>query len=732
MKNGLNLKRRRGSFTPSVALLLVFFILLATLTIDYSRFNSVQPIVQAQLSNALDIALMDYDAALKDGYDLYGFGDGENVRRQIEYYLAKALDEQLVMPYQVTVESVTVDGLSGGIVDKETLRQMIIQNHSKAFIANQLTDWLERLDLLRDLGDLIAMVEQFNDIVKSVSKLDRMYNDLKDLYDEFADWYSMAKNFDGAAIATDLKDLYAALADVDDDISNYQAQIEEDDWAVFQNDWYDQQLNDMLSERNRIAEKIDEVEDVVLDFIESADSVFELLSKTRQFSDQLAVVCDDVQVVIDALPTESLSDYNDGLGEIVAGIEQYANDILGSLRAGNAAFNQQVTALDDLATELQHYLDLLADLLGDEPFDADAYQNDLTLEGQITFSVIDILLRQDEDDAPFDFGVVLDALYDMGRHVVEQQFDYDLGEIPRDIYAQLPSRSLGQIEPLFELGPRSAGGKWAKSDDLQAQMTESVDLTKQLSSAMLSSTEKTIEKMIIADYVLHYFSYHYRPAGDNPPHNPYFSRAEVEYIINGDRLGSVNALMTETGIYGMRTALNALSILAFKQTELNIVSGELAAMTGGVSYPLIYGLCVIGWSAIESGIDISQLKAGERVVFFKLANNINFDLSVDALLGSTEQNAALAVVDELNPLAFDYGDYLFLMLLAQDETVILERIADMVSLSNLLDGAKLADYKTELTVTLNYRIDSWFGIDLAAVADHLGSKVFTVQLKRGY
>ncbi len=732
-KSTVKLRRRKGNFTPAVAILMVFFVLLATLTIDYSRFNSVQPIVRSQLNNAIDIALLDYDSDLKNGYDLYGVTDQQKLREQIEYYLNKSLAaDDFTTPYHVVIEQVTVDSSIGDLTDKGTLRQMIIENHSKAFIANKLTDWLERLDILRDLSKVIDMVEQFNKVVERVSKLEKMYRDLEDLYNQFEDWQTTAQNFDGAAIADQLLDLYDDLAEVEDDIREQRNKDDKDAWSVYQDGLLDTELYHLMDVRSRIEGDIDDAKELLSDFIEQTDIVFDLLTKTKQFSDQLAVVCDDVQAILDTLPTDSLEAFNQRLGSVVTNITDYARQILTSLESANQAFNQQITEIDNLANETRRYVDLLDDLLNAESFDPSDYQNELTLEGQITFSVIDILVRQDAADAPFSFSAIFDILYDRARQTVETQFGYNYGDIPQDIYDQLPSSSLGQQAPIYEISPRTTGDKFAQSEALHEQMDQSIDFTKLLSEAALSGSQALIEKMIIIDYVLNHFSHNYDDEQDVEKHNRYFSTAEVEYIINGDRVGSTNALMTEAGIFGMRTALNAVSILAFKQSQLTVVSTELAALTGGVSYPLVYGLCVIGWASIESGIDIFQLKEGEPVLFFKMANDINFDLSLEALANFSGQAEVTKVVDQINPLAFEYEDYLFLILLTQDEDLILYRIMDMISVSDLLTDSELANYKTGLSVTVHYRLDSWFGTSLANVTKGIASKQYVITLKRGY
>ncbi len=732
--------KRKGSFTPFVAVMLVFFILVASVTIDYSRFNSVDTIVQSQVSNAIDVGLMDYDVKLKDTYDLYGITDAAALHQQVDRCLAKSLTAtDFKTPYRVTLESLNVNFVGGGLADKDTLKQMIIENHSKAFIANQMSEWIDRINMLKDLEKVINLVEQFNTMVKQISKLEKLYYDLKALYDQFDNWQKAAKEFDGAAIADRLIDYYDDLDDIEDDIDALKAKKADDPLAGNLNkDLYKDELDKLDDKSERINKKIKKLEDEVTNFIDGVDIVTNLISETKQFSDQISDVCDDVEDVIDSLPTNSIKAFNSDLGDIVKNVKNYAEEIFDGLSDANKAFNKQVELIEDLSDEVKQYTNLLEDLLNDKPSSPDKYKNILTLDGQISFTLIDLLKHEANGKSGLSFKKVFDALYQLTRRVVTGQLGYDFGEIPEAVYQKLPSRQRSYQSQLFSFDNKPASGRDAQVDALNKQMEQSTDFVKMLSGAMVAGMQGVIEKMIIADYTMQHFSYNYQE--DGPDHNKYFKTAEVEYILHGSRSAGSNALFTEATIFGIRMVLNAISILAFKETELNTIAGELALMTGGLSYPVIYGLCVVGWAAIESGIDLSHLKDKKRVLFFKLGNDINFDLSLDVLEDSSKFGTFENAVDDINPLAFDYSDYLFLMLVVQSEEVTLYRIMDMISVSDVLADRELASFKTEVDVKMSYRLNSWFKANDLAPATlqstnqkpTLFHKVYNLELQRGY
>ncbi len=738
VKNSKLHSKRKGSFTPAVAILLVFFILVATLSIDYSRFNSVEPIVHKQVSNALDVALMDYNLDLKDTYDLYAINDIDKLHQQVETCLAMTMTAtDFNTPYRVTIESLDVNFVGAGLYDKDVLKQMIIENHSKAFVADQMSEWLERINALKDLEKVINLVEQFNTIVKQISRIEKLYYDLKALYVQFDTWQNTAKQFDGAAIASRLISYYDDLEDIEDDIEALKKEKAEDPLGDnLKKKDYQKEIAKLFDEYRSIENDIKALEYEVNNFINSVDIVFDLIDKTKQFSDQLSDVCDEVEVLIDSLPTDSVDELNSNLGDIVKNVAEYANTVIDGLSDANVAFNKQVELIDGLAKEVVQYKELLKGLLTDVSGSADQYKNRLSLDGQISFIIIDLLKHEIGGQGGLSFKTVFDKLFQLTRRVVTGQLGYEFGEIPEDVYQQLPSKQQAVLSQEIGLANQVASGQDEQIDALNQQMNQSTDFVKILTGAMVDGMQSVVEKMIIADYTLRHFTYNHQDG--QVIHNRYFSSAEVEYILNGNRVAGANAIFTEAKIFGIRTVLNAVSILAFKETELNTITAELAAMTGGLSYPVIYGLCVIGWSAIESGIDMSHLKDNKRVLFFKLGQDINFDLSLDMLDNPPSFDAFENAVDDINPLAFDYSNYLFLLLLMQPEDVTLYRIMDMISVSDVTENCDLASFKTEVELKMSYRLNSWFNTNNVAAGKKSGQqpmlfyKLYDLELQRGY
>ncbi len=707
-KHSIRGRRLRGSFTPAVAILMVFLIVVASLVIDYSRFNSAQSFAANQLSNAVDIALLDYYAPLQEEYDLYALNDSSKAQDTVLNYLYKAFsDSGHRQFYRVEVDKLKLSFRGEGLSDKAVLRQMIVENHSKAFVANGLTMWIERLEVLKGIDQLIGVVAQFNDIVKRLAELEGSYRKLKVVHQTFVDWYDYVRKFDGEKIAQKIASLELDLLVADSDIAEFKASLPqlEPEQDMLMSDRIE--LLKLTSVRDKVINRIDDCKLAIRRFIDGADSINQLIANTVNFSQQVDALCENIDGLLNSLTNDSIELRNQNVGSVVSGIKDYATQLLDNLQAANKKIAKKLKGYQSFSAEVAQYKAVLSTLLDSSQLSAESYRNLLQFDGELAFTTIQILMRNSDDSGKSGFQVVLEKLYQFSEKVVARQFGYDLGEIPPEVYSKLPSRPVVKAN-------RGGSGSFSKvmidkQRAMHDQMNRSTDLLKTLTSGILGKAESGIEKMIIADYVMTHFSHNYAVSETKIANNRYLRDSEVEYILQGNAKGAYNALMTEATIYSMRLALNAMSILAFKQTELNAVTTEIAALTGGLSYPIVYGLCTVGWSGIESAIDLHHLKKREKVIFFKLAGDINFDMSLENLMNFDDAAQFDQTVDEFNPLAFDYGDHLFLLLLIQSEDKTLTRIMDAVSLSDQLQDISWCDLKTDFDISLSYRIKSWYG-----------------------
>ncbi len=243
-------------------------------------------------------------------------------------------------------------------------------------------------------------------------------------------------------------------------------------------------------------------------------------------------------------------------------------------------------------------------------------------------------------------------------------------------------------------------------------MTDDVkDLLNQMLKNMLHGGDAVLQKMVLVDYIMSHFNSNQYDGKLNGV-NPYIPTTEVEYILMGDKSGARNVFKTELSIYGIRLLMNTVSILSFKQEVLNTTSTEIAALTGGVSYPVIYGLVLAGWSGLESYGDLNTMTTQGTVKFFKMKGDIRLDLNLDKIINIDETIKALSNKTEkkqkTSPFDMAYKDYLFFLLLAQNEDVQLYRIMDVLMMRGIFEKYDFASKQTAIKLNVIVNVNTWF------------------------
>lgn len=160
----------------------------------------------------------------------------------------------------------------------------------------------------------------------------------------------------------------------------------------------------------------------------------------------------------------------------------------------------------------------------------------------------------------------------------------------------------------------------------------------ELGKAAAGMGEDLRDKLYVADYILSMFSYDtieneylventdgkaedittltLQPINST---NNFAYGKEVEYIIYGGS-NSGNLIASYGSIYGVRFSFNL--IYAFMDSSIRdnafaIATPISAATLGVIPVPLIQAAIIIGIACCESAIDLSDLKAGEKVPLFK-------------------------------------------------------------------------------------------------------------------
>lgn len=115
--------------------------------------------------------------------------------------------------------------------------------------------------------------------------------------------------------------------------------------------------------------------------------------------------------------------------------------------------------------------------------------------------------------------------------------------------------------------------------------------------------------------------------------------SEIEYIIYGGS-NSGNLVKAYGSIYGIRLGFNliyAFTSSEIRETAFAMATPISAATLGVIPVPLIQAGIIIGLACCESGLDLSNLKEGEKVPLFK--NKETWQLSVSGLINYAKGKA---------------------------------------------------------------------------------------------
>lgn len=726
--------RRKGSITPAVALLMSVIILVSAVVVDYSRVRLAEPLLQRQVVNAIDVALMHYDHDLNESLLLYGIDNEQPIDQTIRESLALTIGEssQNAM-YNFDVESVKISFTGSALSDKQVLKEMILENHSTAFATNQLVSWLERIDAFKQLDKVTEFVAKFQDSISCVSKLEDTYHKVQALQADYHAFAESASKIDLTSVASTLNRLKEERSDQEDAIDAHKETYDNTQLDAESRREYYNKLRKMRDQLDDIDDDIDEAQDDLRAWSQQAKSVGALFDGLVALSSQLDETLKNLKQLLDDVPELSEGVLASESQKVIDGIITNVKKTINGISGVHQKINQNIIVLDTVKTKVNKMISRIDDFLeGSWSALAQIKQLDMT-DLSLTDIVIDIL-NLGSKDGEFSFKDVMTGLWDMTFGGLMAQVGYDYGEIPHDIYNVLPSRAYTSDD--IDLTVKNRG---RSTGDMKSQIEGNVDQQNGFLEGLLASfadnADAIAQKMTIVDYAMTHFNYNDFD-GETADGNSHIPDVEVEYLLNGLRTGGGNAMASEAKIFAMRFLLNGTSILAFRQSQLNHISTELALMSGGFSYPIIYGLLLAGWSGVESTIDLSRLKNNKKVVFFKLDKDIQFDLSLEKIANFKNIIGELKGNDQVieSPLALDYHDYLFLMLAVSNEDKLLARIQDLIVLRKDSSDFALSDVHTEISVVVDVSIATWFDFiyhDKAPSSDN-GRHHYRIEIVRGY
>ena len=229
--------------------------------------------------------------------------------------------------------------------------------------------------------------------------------------------------------------------------------------------------------------------------------------------------------------------------------------------------------------------------------------------------------------------------------------------------ATIPDAKSGnQISEQSDLPSSGSGGSETASASVTAGDNAAKDTSKSLSSMFSGLAEKIVDmatelrdNLYFSEYVMGMFSYDTIEKENEKQHpgttvtsitntsinsdNNFAYGSEIEYVIYGGS-NSENLIKAYGSIYGIRLGFNliyAFTSSEIRETAFAMATPISAATLGVIPAPLIQAGIIIGLACCESGLDLSNLREGEKVPLFK--NKETWQLSVSGLINYAKGKA---------------------------------------------------------------------------------------------
>ncbi|MBQ6392438.1 MAG: hypothetical protein IJH60_02915, partial [Eubacterium sp.] len=190
-------------------------------------------------------------------------------------------------------------------------------------------------------------------------------------------------------------------------------------------------------------------------------------------------------------------------------------------------------------------------------------------------------------------------------------------------------------------------------------------------------------------------------------------KAEVEYILWGNKSSQTNILSTMALLFGIRLFFN--SICTFTDSQISpFLKGMASGICAAAPYliPIVEVALKLGFAAAESAVDLAKLKDGYGVAIIKSSHAQNFKCNP---MGGFRNDVSKGIT-------FDYGEYLRVFLnvqmLINKGPNVLARIADCIQSNTDTDITKdytMIEVQADVGVQTTFmnKIAQWSSSDWA-------------------
>ena len=161
-------------------------------------------------------------------------------------------------------------------------------------------------------------------------------------------------------------------------------------------------------------------------------------------------------------------------------------------------------------------------------------------------------------------------------------------------------------------------------------------------------------------------------------------RAEIEYLIFGNRTDAANEIAAYAAIYAERYLNNIVAVYSHPQirASCNAMAGAASLATAGfVPQPIFKWIFIGAWAAAETAMDMTYLiEGGYKIPAFKTRNNVLLTLTPTFV---DREGSSFSLINNYKQsgIFISYEDYLLLMLLLSGQEKRLMRSADLIEMN---------------------------------------------------
>ncbi len=683
--------KTKGAITVFLSIVLsAVFLVIGTFT-DGARLRLAHSHVQRANKSALSSVLANYNNELKDEYGLFGvYLDEDSTQETFEDYFRKNLGivgEGKSM-YDFCIDDIKLD-YPYSLENKDVFEKQIMEFMKYRAPYELATELIEKVKGIKniskgsdiysrkiqtdkqaaEIGEIQLLLENKTKRINESNlpvRLSELKDDLRNHFEILIEKNKSLQNLEiGFNNETDLKkrqDMARLLQNAREEIQSIN--------------------NTKINIKNRIVELVNEFKALNSEAVSEVDSI----------ADKKKVLCDRINGEINQLEEnpegihELQTSYKTGMDEMKKMIGQDNSEtLLGSLNQ-NIENCSKILNSEDREEDFLNSLDKLS----------------TTNITKYYFSKTPVSDSKDKDNRKMATKALKDAF----------EADEDLKKIPKDMMKYLPSQKSGFKE---EVEART----WDSMDfEDESCAVDNLNYIDDKDNILSNIINKISEELFFNEYIMGTFkhgvpilkgqsekdAYNLR-SKEKSKRASFFTKFEVEYIINGNTDEAVNSMLTKSEIMAIRLIANVLHIYAdsSKTTRVTSLAAALSAWCAGLSTPLIQTMLIFSWATFESLYDINTLEKGGKVPLFK--TNEQWMTDISGAVVKKEANK-----DDNDTLCLSYKDYLKIFLVIMNKDKKLTRVQDLVQLNKSVKnpGFLLEDCKVFLKADTEVSIKNLF------------------------